>query len=197
MPRTVKLLLIIQFMTLPFAGSCARKGLVSESIPPQLYDFKRELPDSTYERNPVFLVYGDNRPSWRLVEGFMEKRNWSRKRLLLFPVYLPVLLFNAVFGGTAYIRHVPDLGHEIRKKVLHQIYEEINRSNIDFIAHTGDIVENGTYFSHWEEFLTETVVEQPVMQLVPFYPAPGNHERLNEEIYGKYNYDTVFPNSRF
>ena len=197
MPRTVKSVLIIQLILLLLVGSCAKKGLVSEFVPPHLYDFKRELPDSTQNRNPVFLVYGDNRPSWRLVEGFVEKHNWSRKRLLLFPVYFPVLLYNAIFGGTAYKRHVPDLGHKIRKIVLHQIYEEVNRNEIDFIAHTGDMVENGTYFSHWKEFLTETVVEQPVLKLVPFYPAPGNHERLNEEVYGKYNYDTVFPNSRF
>ena len=197
MPITVKLLLIIQFIVVMFAGSCAKKGHVSESVPPQLYDIRRELPDSTHKRNPVFLVYGDHRPGWRAEEGFLDKRNWSRKRLLLFPVFLPGLLFNAIFGGTAYIRHVPDLGSEMRGKVLNQIYEEVSKGDIDFIAHTGDMVENGTYYAQWEEFLTEAAVEKPVMKLIPYYPAPGNHERQNEEVYGKHNYDTVFPNSRF
>ena len=192
-----KLLLLVQLSIILLTVGCAGKGLVSESVPPELYDFKRELPDSTYKRNPTFLVYGDHRPSWRLLEGFLDKRNWSKKRMLLFPVFLPGLLFNATFGGTAYIRRVPDVGSKMRKKVLDQIYEEVNKGDIDFIAHTGDIVENGTYYTQWEDFLVETAVEKPVLKLVPYYPAPGNHERHNEEIYGKPNYDTVFPNSRF
>jgi len=96
----VKLLLIFQFIVLLFAGGCARKGYVSESVPPELYDIKRELPGSTHKRNPVFLVYGDHRPSWRAQEGFLDKRNWSRKRMILFPVFLPGLLFNAIFGNS-------------------------------------------------------------------------------------------------
>jgi len=194
---TLKFLLIVQLSIVLLASGCARKGLVSESVAPELYDIMRELPDSTHNRNPVFLVYGDHRPSWRVLEGFLDKRNWSIKRWLLFPVFLPGLLFNATFGGTAYIRHVPDVGSKMRKKVLDQIYEEVKKGDIDFIAHTGDIVENGTYHTQWEDFLIETAVEKPVMNLVPYYPAPGNHERPNEEIYGKPNYDTVFPNSRF
>ena len=177
--------------------SCARKGYVSESVPPELYDIKRELPASTHKRNPTFLVYGDHRPSWRVREGFLDKRNWSKKRMLLFPVFLPGLLFNSIYGGTAYIRHVPDVGSKMRKQVLNQIYGEVGKGDIDFIAHTGDLVENGSYHTQWEDFLIEAAVEKPVMKLVPYYPAPGNHERPNEAIYGKYNYDTVFPNSRF
>ena len=197
MPLTVKLLLIFVFISLLFVGSCARKGYVSDSVRPELYDFKRELPASTHKRNPVFLVYGDHRPSWRVQEGFLDKRNWSRKRLLLFPVFLPGLLINATFGGTAYLRGIPDVGSEMRRKVLNQIYQEVSKGDIDFIVHTGDMVENGTYHDQWEDFLIETAVEKPVMKLVPYYPTPGNHERPNEKVYGKYNYDTVFPNSRF
>jgi len=47
--------------------------------------------------------------------------------MLLFPFFLPGLLFNATFGGTAYIRHVPDVGSKMRKKVLDQIYEEVKK----------------------------------------------------------------------
>jgi len=194
---TVKSLLIIQLFVVLFTGSCAKKGFVSESVRPELYDIKSELPASTHKRNPTFLVYGDHRPSWRVQEGFLDKRNWSRKRLFLFPVFLPGLLFNAIFGGAAYLRHVPDLGSEMRRKVLNQIYDEVRKGDIDFIAHTGDIVENGTYHTQWEDFLIEAAVEKPVMKLVPYYPAPGNHERHNEKVYGRHNYDTVFPNSRF
>ena len=185
------------FIALLLIGSCARKGYVSDSVRPELYDFKRELPASTHERNPVFLVYGDHRPSWRVQEGFLDKRNWSKKRLLLFPVFLPGLLFNATFGGTAYLRGVPDVGSEMRRKVLNQIYEEVSRGDIDFIVHTGDMVQNGTYHRQWEDFLIETAVEKPVMKLVPYYPTPGNHDRPNEKVYGRHNYDAVFPNSRF
>ena len=182
---------------LSFIGSCARKGYVSDSVRPELYDFERELPASTHDRNPVFLVYGDHRPSWRVQEGFTDKRNWSGKRLLFFPVFLPGLLFNATFGGMAYLRHVPDVGSGMRKKVLNQIYDEVDKGDIDFIVHTGDMVENGTYHDQWEDFLIETAVEKPLMKLVPYYPTPGNHERPNENVYGRYNYDIVFPNSRF
>ena len=190
-------MLIFVFIALLIIGSCARKGYVSDSVRPELYDFKRELPASTHERNPVFLVYGDHRPSWRVQEGFLDKRNWSKKRLLLFPVFLPGLLFNATFGGTAYLRGVPDVGSEMRRKVLNQIYEEVSRGDIDFIVHTGDMVQNGTYHRQWEDFLIETAVEKPVMKLVPYYPTPGNHDRPNEKVYGRHNYDAVFPNSRF
>ena len=117
MPLTVKLLLIFVFISLLFVGSCAKQGYVSDSVRPELYDFKRELPASTHKRNPVFLVYGDHRPSWRVQEGFADKRNWSRKRLMLFPVFLPGLLFNATFGSMAYLRHVPDGGSVMRRKV--------------------------------------------------------------------------------
>ena len=190
-------MLMFVFIALLLIGSCARKGYVSDSVRPELYDFKRELPASTHERNPVFLVYGDHRPSWRVQEGFLDKRNWSKKRLLLFPVFLPGLLFNATFGGTAYLRGVPDVGSEMRRKVLNQIYEEVSRGDIDFIVHTGDMVQNGTYHRQWEDFLIETAVEKPVMKLVPYYPTPGNHDRPNEKVYGRHNYDAVFPNSRF
>ncbi|MCH7818591.1 MAG: metallophosphoesterase [Candidatus Marinimicrobia bacterium] len=193
--RVFSIIYVLVFLILQ--NGCARKGFVSESVPPHLYDFKRELPASTHKRNPVFLVYGDHRPSWSVAEGFLDKRNWSKIRLLLFPFYLPGLLFNTTFGGTAYLRRLPDVGSKMRKRVLNQIYQEVSNGGIDFIAHTGDIVENGTYHTQWEDFLIEAGVEKPVMKLVPYYPAPGNHERPNEAVYGKYNYDTVFPNSRF
>lgn len=166
-------------------------------VQPHLYEFKRELPDSTHKQNPVFIAYGDNRPSWRADEGFLASSNWTRKRILLFPFFLPGLLFNGIYGGTAYIKHAPDLGQGMRKNVLEQIYKEVRKGDIDFIAHTGDIIENGSYFTQWEEFLTEANIELPVMKLVPYYPAPGNHERPHEKTYGKQNYDTVFPNLRF
>lgn len=129
---TVKSLLIIQLFVVLFTGSCAKKCFVSESVRPELYDIKSELPASTHKRNPTFLVYGDHRPSWRIQEGFLDKRNWSRKRLFLFPVFLPGLLFNAIFGGVTYLRHVPDLGSEMRRKV--QSAGEIHFKGREFIV---------------------------------------------------------------
>ena len=171
---------------------------MSESVPPELYNNFPKLDVSVYDRNPVFLVYGDNRPSYRAYEKLVfSKNNWSKQKLLIFPIYAPWLILNDLYGSINYFRGTPVFGRDESRAVLTQLYAEIENNNIDFIAHTGDIVTNGSYASHWEYFLRETGIEIPVLQRVPIYPAAGNHDYPNHKEYGEANFNRVFPNSKF
>jgi len=170
---------------------------VNEEIDSSLIHFEVLLDDSLFKKNPRFIVYGDHRPSWRLGEKFLKSENWKTKKWLFFPVYIPVLAFNGIWGSFNYLRRVPDFGHRERQKVLSQIVSIVESQEINFVVHTGDIVENGNYPSQWEDFLIETAYEFPLLRKVPYYPVPGNHDQSNDKKFGSYNYDFVFPDSRF
>lgn len=188
----------ISALLIVLLSGCASKGFLSESISPDLYSNFPKLDVSVYERNPVFLVYGDNRPSYRAYEKLIfEKNNWTKKKALLFPIYAPWLILNEFYGSINYFRGNPKFGRNESRAVLTHLYAEIENNNIDFIAHTGDMVTNGSYASHWEYFLKETGINIPVMQRVPLFPAAGNHDYPNHKEYGEANFNTVFPDSKF
>ena len=175
-------------------SSCSHEGLVTEKVDPFLYDFRNFSSDSTLRSNTRFIVYGDNRPGWRLNERFINERNWKTRSL---PVRLPVLLVNGFWGMINYVRHMPEYGNAERRSVLREIYNEAITQDIDFVAHTGDIVENGNHPLQWDKFLRETKIEIPLLNSLPFYPVPGNHDQANNMNYGAHNYDAVFPGARF
>ena len=176
------------------SSSCSHEGLVTEKVDPSLYELTNFSSDSTLGSNTRFIVYGDNRPGWRLNERFINERNWKTKSL---PVRLPVLLVNGFWGIINYVRHMPEYGNAERRSVLREIYKEAITQDIDFVAHTGDIVENGNHPLQWDKFLRETKIEIPLLNSLPFYPVPGNHDQANSMKYGAHNYDAVFPGARF
>ena len=175
-------------------SSCSHEGLVTEKIDPSLYELRKFSSDFTLSSSTKFIVYGDNRPGWRLYEKVIEESNWKTWSL---PVHLPALLVNGFWGTINYIRYIPDYGNPERRLVLREIYKETLTQNIDFVAHTGDIVQNGKHPLHWDKFLRETKIEIPLLNTLPFYPVPGNHDQANNKTYGAHNYDAVFPGARF
>ena len=68
--RVLAILLFLGALTI--WASCARKGLVAEKYPAEFYNVPKLL--LPVERNPKFIVYGDNRPGG----GFW--RNLPRRR---------------------------------------------------------------------------------------------------------------------
>lgn len=184
-------------MVLTIFSGCTQKAYLSDIASPELFEFKHDLEPEVFKGNPSFLVYGDNRPSWRVLERFIKKHNWANKKMLIFPIYVPWLFLNGTIGSINFIRSSPDFGHTERFEVLNQIYSEIQRGNVDFIAHTGDMVTNGEYAWQWEKFLKEIAHDIPILQEVPIFPAAGNHDSPNEENFGKKNFESVFPNSKF
>ncbi len=178
-------------------SSCSHEGLVTEKVDPSLYELRIFSSDSTLGSNTKFIVYGDHRPGWRLYERFIQESNWKTRRWIIFPVHLPVLLGNGFWGMINYFRYVPDYGNAERRLVLSEIYNETLTQNIEFVAHTGDIVQNGNHPLQWDKFLRETKIEIPLLNALPFYPVPGNHDQANNKNYGAHNYDAVFPGARF
>jgi len=173
--------------------SCARKGLVSENYPIEFYRVPKLLSDERIENDPKFIVYGDNRPDWRVQEKFLKKENWLTWRVLLAPYWLG----NGIVGGINWLRHTPDYGRRERRMVRDSIYAEAKRSEVNFILNTGDMPYNGQRPSHWETFLKENRVERPLLLEFPYIPVVGNHERVNDSKYGLPNYQAIFPYPQF
>jgi hypothetical protein len=59
--------------------------------------------------------------------------------------------------------------HEVHRAVI----EAVARENVEFLAHTGDMVENGGVEAEWDTFFQ---IERPVLEKTPIVPAIGNHD---------------------
>ena len=81
-------------------SSCSHEGLVTEKIDPSLYELRKFSSDFTLSSSTKFIVYGDNRPGWRLYEKVIEESNWKTWSL---PVHLPALLVNGFWGMINYV----------------------------------------------------------------------------------------------
>ena len=81
--KTIFYFLIITFLLFQF--SCAPASLISDENEPEKYKIEKILPEDKSNINPSFIVYGDSRPGWRLLEKFIMKKNWpqvSRQNML-------------------------------------------------------------------------------------------------------------------
>ena len=66
-------------------------------------------------------------------------------------------------------------GYEIHRRLVeHMLREE----DIRFIINTGDLVNSGYDMRSWDEFFEIT---KPLLNHIPFYPCPGNHEGDGKE----------------
>jgi hypothetical protein len=195
MQRSFALYLVLGLLAASMG--CAGKGLVAEKYSSEFYRVPRLLPDEPMDRNPEFIIYGDNKPGARVKEKFLKRRSWLTWKMLIFPFYEVYWLSNGLVGGINRLRHTPDYGAQERRMVRDAIYAEAKRSNIDFIINMGDMVADGRMPSHWEGFLRENKIEQPLVSDFPFLPVVGNHERANDLTYGLPNYEVVFPYPQF
>ncbi|UCH83315.1 MAG: metallophosphoesterase, partial [Candidatus Latescibacterota bacterium] len=186
----------IAVITLLAAG-CARKGLITDTSAPDDYRIPDLLGDYTLDKDPVFVVYGDNRPGWRVKESFYRKEAWWTWKQLIFPFYQIYWLGNGVVGSVNGIRRVPDYGARQARRVRDAVRVEAKRSNIDFIINSGDIATDGRYPRNWQTFIEQNKNEVPLVVEYPYLPVIGNHEFANDTLYGMPNYRAVFEQEPF
>ncbi|MCZ6675766.1 MAG: metallophosphoesterase [Candidatus Poribacteria bacterium] len=202
MQRILVFLLILAFLAVNL--SCAQKGLMTEKYAREFYRVPQLRLDGLMEKNPTFIVYGDSRPDWRLLQKFARRKNWLTWKMLIFPFYQVYWLGNGIVGGINRLRYTPDYGVRERRMMRDAVYAEAKRTGVDFIFHTGDMVVNGRYPSHWETFLKENKVEKPLVMEFPYFPVTGNHEYTNDNheytndsSYGYPNYQAIFEHPLF
>lgn len=89
------------------------------------------------------------------------------------PIQLPVVPFHTPPPAGRPLRFVvygdSRSGHAVHAQVVQAIVDE----DPDLVLNIGDIVERGTEDSDWDRFFA---VAAPLLQKIPVYIAPGNHE---------------------
>jgi predicted phosphodiesterase len=78
----------------------------------------------------------------------------------------------AAFGDTR-------TGHSVHRAVV----EALARENIEFVLHTGDMVERGGKQSQWDLFFQ---IERPLLVDRPILPSIGNHDLGARQYYRRY-----------
>jgi 3',5'-cyclic AMP phosphodiesterase CpdA len=78
----------------------------------------------------------------------------------------------AVFGDTR-------TGHSVHR----QLMEALDHEDIDFLVHTGDMVERG---GRKEEWLRYFQIEREVLADMPVVPAVGNHDVSGRDYFRRY-----------
>jgi len=78
----------------------------------------------------------------------------------------------AVFGDT-----------RTRHNIHRAIIEAVARENIEFFAHTGDMVDRGGVKSQWDLFFQ---IERPLLRHAPILPSIGNHDKGARQYYRRY-----------
>lgn len=78
----------------------------------------------------------------------------------------------AAFGDTR-------TNHHVHRAVI----DAVARENIEFVAHTGDMVENGGVEAQWDTFFQ---IERPLLERVPIIPAIGNHDMGARQYFRHY-----------
>ena len=195
MQRILVFFVFLGFLTC--GVGCERKGLVSKKYSRDFYHVLKLLPDGPMDKNPQFIIYGDSRPGWRLNEKFLYKRNWLTWKMVILPFYECYWMGNGVVGGINQLRHAPDYGGQEHRMVRDAIYQEAKRSNVDFIFHGGDMATDGRRPSHWETFLKQNKIEQPLLLDFPVLPVMGNHEKGNDPMHGLPNFRAIFEYPQF
>jgi hypothetical protein len=166
---------------------------VSNFYDEEFYRVEKVLASDISERNPTFLVYGDNQGCFRLIEDFGKKHNWWTWKQALIPFYQAYWLSTGVLGAVNAVRYSADGGKGTRLMMRDVMYREAVASEADFILNVGDIcAHDGRYPSHWRRFLIENKTQSPLLNEIAYLPTAGNHERTSDIYYGKPNFEAVF-----
>jgi predicted phosphodiesterase len=69
--------------------------------------------------------------------------------------------------------------HDVHRAVI----EALAREHVDFVLHTGDMVERGGVDAQWDTFFQ---IERPLLANAPIVPAIGNHDLGRADYYRRY-----------
>ena len=172
--------------------SCAHQGLITEKYAPDFYEIPKLLEDGPFDKNPSFIVYGDNRPGYRTQEKFFNKNNWQTRKMLLFPFYEIYWLGNGLYGTVNFLRHTPGYGISNHRDVRDAMLVEIKNGHFDFMINIGDMPTDGRRPTDWASFLKVVKHESSLIEEIPYLPLMGNHEHGNDSTYGLPNFQSVF-----
>ncbi len=75
--------------------------------------------------------------------------------------------------------------HELHQKIA----DAIEKSEPDFVVHTGDLVTDGSDLAQWPIFFN---IERAMLRKTAFYPVLGNHERNNRRFYEFFDVSTPY-----
>jgi acid phosphatase type 7 len=70
-------------------------------------------------------------------------------------------------------------GHGVHRAVI----EAVQKEQVDFFIHTGDMVEQGGRDDQWTQFFQ---IERPLLVDTPIVPAVGNHDMSGRDYFRKY-----------
>ena len=140
------------------------------------------------------LVFGDNRPGWRVTRLAPEYATISQMfspspmKILKGLVAIPTGLVKGLYPDLALLRDIPGrLSHSPtwgpEAKVVAAMVDKVDslRAHGEYVAaviNSGDLVNDGRYPSHWQRFLK---IHKPLDTRVPCFAVPGNHERTDTE----------------
>jgi hypothetical protein len=190
--------LIIFFLTTIVFVNCARVGLITDNYDESFYKVPELMPDKSLDHDPIFLIYSDTQAGWRGQVKFLSKKNWATWKMLIFPFYELYWLGNGTVGGINWLRHNPDYAEEEQRIVRDAIYGAAKTYDVDFILNTGDIcASDGRRPKHWASFLQMNKIDHPLLNEIPYFPVPGNHDRTNDKVFGQANYNAVFGQPEF
>lgn len=186
------LIVTVCFLLIILAG-CAGRGLVSKHYDKEFYRVEQLLANDIEERNPTFIVYGDNQGCFNLIEKFAKKRNWWTWKQAIIPFYQIYWLSNGVVGAFNVARTSADGGKVTRLMMRDVLYDAATSGSVDFILNVGDIcTHDGRRPAHWRKFLIENKIQSPLLNEVAYLPTAGNHERISNTRWGLPNYKSIF-----
>jgi predicted phosphodiesterase len=186
-------LLFIALAILAANLSCSRYGRVSDAYPESFYEIPKKIANDRFDDNPHFIIYGDNRPGWRVKEVLGKKETWLTWKQLYLPiVYQLYLVGSGVAGGVNYLVWNPDYGNSEARMVRDAVFERAQQEDADFIINTGDLVTDGRRAKDWKRFIEQNKEDVPLVTSYPYLPVSGNHDRTNDSTYGLPNFADVF-----
>ena len=171
-----------------------RSGLEPSGTIPQRHYLGR-IPVPAGEESLIVLLYGDNRPGYRLETRGVEMaavRSLSWKKPGTWPrglLFLPILLVESIVPTLDGPRDlISRFTHRFSGGREKPVIEALGRhTEADLVVSTGDLVTDGRRGRHWQDFVQRhTQLRERTLYLA----APGNHERLDSDL-ARGNYDAA------
>lgn len=145
----------------------------------------------------IVILYGDNRPGWRMQSRHVEfgvlrglrvgGAGGILKAIAMIPAVLVESIVPALDGPRDLVdkmRCRPTGGGE--QRMLRALDGE---PHVDLVVNLGDMVQDGRRGRLWKDWWER---HRPLRERVPFLAAPGNHERLDDAT-ARANFEAALP----